>query len=85
MNCRLLSSKSESDKYLNMSLSKEFLDEVPVAPEHSSVVNTDAAVEQLGQLLVARLAHGRFRRPQLRGFFGFEEGDIALKGYLHTS
>ena len=67
-------------KYLDVSLPEQFLDEVPVAPEHSRVVDPDAAVEQLGQLLVARLAHRRLRRPQLRGLLGLEEGHIALDG-----
>ena len=68
------------DPYLDVSLPEEFLDEVPVAPEHSRVVDPDAAVEQLGQLLVAGLAHRRLRRSQLRGLLGFEVADIALEG-----
>ena len=62
-----------------MSLPEEFLDEVPVAAQHPRVVDPDAAVEQLRQLLVPRLAHRRLRSAKLGRFLGLEECDIALK------
>ena len=66
--------------YLDVSLPEEFLDEVPVAAQHPRVVDPDAAVEQLRQLLVPRLAHRSLRSPELGRFLGLEECHIALKG-----
>ena len=46
-----------ADQYLDQALTEQFLDEVPVCSEHAGMMDPEAGVEELHQLLVSKLVN----------------------------